>query len=390
MNFEVFGFIVILAFLASFLVFVIAKNKDLKNELSQKEKKSKDLEKSPVPGFSQEVWNELSEKMIDSSDEYVMLFDEKLRLRLWNKTAGSLFQFEAGIELTQLVEALNLESKSSLTKSIKQLQTSPANMDEEVELSWKSGEKLRTKLEVVLNDKEGIQAFAMSGVSEKDNSTSGAKLSSVLANVEDPIMELKVIDGELQGIFENDKVDKNQLIEIRNRQRALIEAVQSILEFYKGHGAKLNLAEETCSASANALVRSLSLLLENADLPMELSVDKSLQLTDVNLLIQTSNFQRLVIDLCHFILGSATASRALASLRLNWEQAPMDVSLSFSFEMTQLGQSIGAQWMKSCLEDRSEFIRFESKLASLSCSLGVFEKSGEHLNFKIVIPRDIT
>lgn len=392
MEFEIFGFIVVVAVLTSFLMLVLSKNKDLKKRLSQNEKKHLEPLKSPIPGFSQEVWNQLSEKILESSDEYILLFDEKLRLRLWNKTAGGLYQFEQGLGITELEKALSLESKPALDKSLKQLSASPGNIDDELQLKWKSGKDLRTKMQVVVDAGNSIQAVALAGVHDEAGNSSSLSpdLKSLLSSVEEPVLELKLIDGELDGVLEGKAVDKNQLLEIKTRQKALVEAVQSVLDFYKGHGAKLDLSESTVSASANALLRSLSMVVANAKLPMELSVTKQLQMTDSMLLIQASNFQRLVIDLVHFILSSSTASRAHATLDVTWEQTPMEATFLFSAGMTQLGQSIGSQWMKSCLENKAEFIRFESKLASLSCGLEAFEKSGDLLVFKIVVPRDIS
>lgn len=393
MDLSIFVLIVVGSVAFAGVVFMMFKIKHLKFLLDKSVSEKEKTKLGPVEGFSQEVWNKISEKVMDSSDEYLLMFDENLQLRMWNKTAKGLFRFDQGIALSELEEALELESKEKFKDQLQDIASSPSTLKESIELKWKEAGSIEHKLHPIIGKDRKLEALAFSGTKKQTSSPTTSHQEAVdqlVRSVEKPVLELKVLSGNMGEAISTEPVNVENLNVIRSQQDSLIDAVQNVISFYKKEGARIQFSEEVKTASVNSLVRSLSLVIGSIELPLALDVQKALQVRDCNCLLQVSNFQRLVSSFLAELLESANNPRAQAEMKISWEQSAMEISLFFDLGLSQLGQGLGTAWLNKVISKKNMFINYQSQFAALSCTLDGLEHKGDTLQFKLVLPRDIS
>jgi hypothetical protein len=393
MEFLNFVVIVVGSLVFASLVYLVFKNRYLKSQLEKSVSEQEKYKLGPVEGFSQEVWNKISEKVMDSSDEYLLMFDENLRLRMWNKTAKGMFKFDQGIALSDLEEALEIESKERFKEQLKDISNSPSTLKESIELKWKEVGAIEHKLHPIVGKDRKLEAIALSGMKKQEARSAvhpQEAVDQLVRSVEKPVLELKVLSGNMGEAISAEPVSVENLNVIRKQQDSLIDAVQNVISFYKKEGARIQFSEDVKSASVNSLVRSLCLVIDSIELPLELNVQKALQVRDCNCLLQVSNFQRLVSSFLSDLLDSANNPRAQADMKISWEQSAMEISLFFNLSLSQLGQGLGAAWLNKVMNKKTMFINYQSQFAALSCTLDGLEHKGDTLAFKLVLPRDIS
>lgn len=393
MEFEAFTAVLVFSFLSACCAFLVIRNLSLKRFIHQLRAKSKEAPKldSPVEGLDQKDFNQLVDMIFDSSDEFVMIFDDRHRLRLWNKSAGELAKFSEGQSLESLMDFVNLGSKVVVKRMSSQLEKNSIKPDHYFDMSWTRGQKVQHQCLAIKDEETGLlKAYALTGQLSTESKDEDLSASRVIESIGTPVGQLKILNRQLGSFLQAEDLNRDQLKKIEEKQGSLIDSAKGVLDFYRHLGSEVDEAEESFSLSMNALSRSLGLLIENFNFPIAVEVEKHMQGKDTSVLLQASGFQRVLLGLLHKVILVSNSPRSNCLIKVFWELGSMEVKLSVHLSLRQLGQDLGSLWMNNILNDRKNFVDFQSKFTELSCTLEDFRKESEVLIIDVDIPRDLS
>ncbi|MEC9281726.1 MAG: hypothetical protein VX642_03360 [Bdellovibrionota bacterium] len=393
MEFEAFTAVLVFSFLSACCAFLVIRNLALKRFIQQirsKSQQSPNLE-SPIEGIEQKDYNSLVDKIFDSSDEFIMIFDDRHRLKLWNKSAGQLAKFTSGQSLESLMDFVSLGSKVVVKRISSQLEKNKTDEDHSFDMSWSRGQKVQHQCLALKDEATGlIKAYALMGQLASDSKEEELSASRVIESIGTPVGQLKVLNRQLGSFLQADDLNRDQLKKLEEKQGSLIDSAKGVLDFYKHIGSDIDDAEQVFGLSMNALLRSLGLLIENFNFPIQVEVEKHMQGNDNVVLLQASGFQRVLLGLLKKIIFVSNSPRANCLIKIYWELQAMEVKLSVHLSLRQLGQDLGSLWMNNILNDRKNFVDYQTKFTELSCTLEDFRKEAEVLVIDIDIPRDLS
>lgn len=393
MEFEAFTAVLVFSFLSACCAFLVIRNLALKRFIQQirsKSQQSPNLE-SPIEGIEQKDYNSLVDKIFDSSDEFIMIFDDRHRLKLWNKSAGQLAKFTSGQSLESLMDFVSLGSKVVVKRISSQLEKNKTDEDHSFDMSWSRGQKVQHQCLALKDEATGlIKAYALMGQLASDSKEEELSASRVIESIGTPVGQLKVLNRQLGSFLQADDLNRDQLKKLEEKQGSLIDSAKGVLDFYKHIGSDIDDAEQVFGLSMNALLRSLGLLIENFNFPIQVKVEKHMQGNDNVVLLQASGFQRVLLGLLKKIIFVSNSPRANCLIKIYWELQAMEVKLSVHLSLRQLGQDLGSLWMNNILNDRKNFVDYQTKFTELSCTLEDFRKEAEVLVIDIDIPRDLS